>query len=585
MSSHNKVWIVVFSMALISFVGIVAQRLGWLSSKSGEPNTRFYNEIAQQYHGKAFPNFTVLTTTGDTFDVFDLIKSTQNRSLIVMLGSGCVPCDDRTIQTLSNFQRKRQGTNDFETIVLVSVGIHEFVHLRKLTTYKYNGKIAKFSTETFGKVFDRAVYPALYLVENSSQKILDCHFPTAFDNSQLEGFLEKISDNSLVTWLGRFLDNSTEKSTSKAKEPSKKSDGLESLKPPQGKLIPFRRISLQNEPEDALISEITGLSVAENGQLFISHERGQKITIFSPDGKYLRTFSMEDILGPGQKQFRCVRMHMTEDAKACFLLKGAQNHVVIYDFRTEKFIDKTPLSLTNKIEFRAESQKKNFPRNNAILDFAFIDETYLLYLIHPHRALGQKGLAQVFKVVGDTISESFLAFSDLEFPNMAEHIATSRDQLHFRDGVIYISSPLDNRIYRFDSSGKRLKDLIYPKGHLEQLNRDVPEKYSEWFKYFDQLGEIDLISSIFPFKGKRKTYVVVARQKKQSIYFDLFDSEGNLEYLGDYTDMIAIFPIAYSKNYIYGYNWPAVELQQFQAIGNPEIIVYRIDPEAIFKEN
>lgn len=66
--------------------------------------------------------------------------------------------------------------------------------------------------------------------------------------------------------------------------------------------------------------------------------------------------------------------------------------------------------------------------------------------------------------------------------------------------------------------------------------------------------------------------------------FDIFDHDGNLVELGDYTAKMEYVPIAHKDNYIYGYKWPVVEVEQFEAYGNPEIVVYRVDVDHIFQK-
>ena len=44
-----------------------------------------------------------------------------------------------------------------------------------------------------------------------------------------------------------------------------------------------------------------------------------------------------------------------------------------------------------------------------------------------------------------------------------------------------------------------------------------------------------------------------------------------------------VFPINHKENYIYGYKWPEVDIEQFEAYGNPEIVIYRLDVDNLFE--
>jgi hypothetical protein len=334
------------------------------------------------------------------------------------------------------------------------------------------------------------------------------------------------------------------------------------------KLIFQKRFSLEYSTKDNLISQIKTFAVGKNGEIYIGYDYGSKLSIFDQNGGHIQTVTEEDVFGPGARSTRvCRRILPLDKTKVGLLYFGFVNDLVIYDWKSKKF-DFIPL------------KDKNDRRAHPVVDVAMArDRIYLL--AHPQRTLGYfSGFPEIIALdfKGAKLN-SFAAFPGLKFPNLSEQFALNYDQIVLSESnVLYASNPLGDRIYRFDLSGKRLGDLVYPEDYVDQLDNDAPADPRTWQKYFPKLMGADLISEIFCVRRNGMDNIVAVRQKGGSVYFDLFDENGVHTALGKYT--VKDFEdgkITNSGNLFYGYKWPEVDNDQFLAYGNPEIVVYRLD--------
>jgi hypothetical protein len=399
--------------------------------------------------------------------------------------------------------------------------------------------------------------------------MLDAHFPRAGAENQLRNFLKSLVNSKSS---GSYSPNKTlQDATSSVRITSPKdlvnTDAYKARQSTKDrKLILYKRFRLEHNVDKDLLSQITVFSIGTNGELFFSHDYGDQISVFNNEGAFLATITTEDIFGPGSRNTRsCSRILPLNETKAYLLFFGFVKELIIYDWKRKAF---DFMSLKHLNEHRAHS----------IVDVA-ISEDRLYLLSHPQRTLGYfSRFAEIIELDYEGRKRNrFAAFPDLKFPNLAEHLALDRDQIVLSKGnILYTSSPLGDRIYRFDLSGNRLGDLIYPKGFIVQLDRDAQEDYREWYKHYHKFGNIDIIKEIFCVRKDNVDNIVIVRRRGRSLYFDMFDKTGMFTELGEYSDYFEYFMVANREDLFYGYRWPEVKDGQFVAYGNPEIVVYRL---------
>jgi hypothetical protein len=521
--------------------------------------------------GTTFPDFPVYTQEGDTTGIFQFIEGAK--CLILFLGPGCAPCDDRTIEIIAEYERTRARKLGLDIIALVFQYENEFIHLRKLTTNYFQGRTAKFST-TEG--YDILAFPALYLLDKQRREVLNAHIPKGDSEDRLLEFLDRLMDKQFS--ISKTIPSSLRKaivpvsqSLFSSKVFTSASNNSEQKVGEQGSnkgaLILEKSIKLESDSKEKLLSQIAFWGVGKGGEFIFSHDLGRKITIWAATGEILTTLTDEDIFGPGARYSRrCTRIVAIDSTKLCLLFGGVVNDLVLYDWKKKR---------TELIPLKDKDEKRVHTAVNVAIHN---DRIYLLS--HPLRMMGYfSQIPEILEIDNEGIKRNqFPSFPDLKYPILTELLASDRDHLVISDGsMIYTASPLADRIYRFDLNGKRHSDFVYPKNSIVQPESDAPENPRVWHEYTAQFGKFDIINYLFCLRKANMDKIIVVRHRGKTLYFDLFDEAGKFTELGEFSNHFDEFRVAHSGNLFYGYKWPEVKDDQFVAYGNPEVFVYRLE--------
>ncbi len=560
----NKVWITGFILSFLSIILVIAYRLGWLNLFSyGVHNyKKAKQQLISEVVSQTFPDFQVYTENGDSLGISEVMDEKIN--LILFLGPGCIPCNSQVIETVAEFHKVN---HEPKIVALVYKGEHEFVHLRTLAETKFKGLVAKFSSTN---KFVIPTFPSVYLFDKESRKIVDVFFPDANRIEDFQDFLKNVTEHTHRSYPQKVTPQFAANRDYSRKR-VETINQMFSRKKEQLTLV--KRIKLEYNSE-SLISDVRAFEIGKDGEIFIGHSSGQKVTIFGSEGNYMKTLTVEDIYGPGRTNADCSRIFSVGKSQVGFLFIGFVTDLPLYDLQKSEFSFMPLNNVTTDLIFVPELRKKRLPRNSPVLDATFVDDDHVYLLSFPQRVLGQEGSPQVFELENNTIVNSFAAFPNLRYPNFSQRYAPQRARIIWYDNILYTYCPLENRIYRFDATGNRLDDLVYPMGFINQPDGDAPNDPREWHKY--EIGNADLFNGIFPTKIENKAYVIIARQRDRSFFLDVFDDKDMLTESIEITGYFEENRIAEHNGHFYGYMWPEVGVQRFEVTGNPEVVIYSL---------
>lgn len=322
---------------------------------------------------------------------------------------------------------------------------------------------------------------------------------------------------------------------------------------------------IQLSAKKVVLSNINYMTI-HNKFIYLSHERGNKISIFDFNGQLIKTITNEELWGPGQnRRISCIQIVPFEDKKVCFLFKGFVNELVIFDISSNKF---------KYVPFQSSTQKII----NNITAIALKNEYEIYLLKHPQRVLGQNGNIRIAKLKDKKIDDNFIELPKLKYPLFTEYFAERGDHLILFDNIIYFTAILEKQIYLYDLSGNLLSSFVYPKNFLIHPDQDLPSNLKRWSNFLSKIPTYDKIINLFPIKDNQKTYLLVSRVRNRSNYFDIFDDTGKIIYSKDQSNIIKENTISISdfNNQLYVLKWPDVSVEQFEVYGNPEIWVYKL---------
>ncbi|MFQ5707818.1 MAG: hypothetical protein ACE5HO_10240 [bacterium] len=107
-------------------------------------------------------------------------------------------------------------------------------------------------------------------------------------------------------------------------------------------------------------------------------------------------------------------------------------------------------------------------------------------------------------------------------------------------------------------------------------------------KYILKARASDKIRDFFIVHYEEYEYIMAARVRNTKFYVDLFRKNGFYRELGEYTKFFGggnLITMSNLNDMLYVLKWPELDSKDFEAIGNPEIVVYKIELARVLRSN